>query len=608
MEATASEETVDSCSISYLQDIISLEVVLLILQLLTSADKLRLMLTCRRFYMTLSDPAAWQSIEFDYYHTPSRKALDTILSLCSPRVKRLKVNTHKLMPRFPWVRFTKHISKCSPTLTHLSLLGFQPSPEQVNTSLASFSSLSHITLDAEYEPSLQIWVPAVKSLKSLEIRVVNISYFVVSAALKVWSENCFFPHQFQISMIEFGQCGRLHTLLHEIDNFFQCHSVPLDMQAQFYLKYGDGPACTFLHCPFLELKIEDSRCSVPVAQCSDITSAPLLLVLSTPQSATRMRPVEQLPRVCMETPFSTIASTLAHLSLKDDCHLSHENLTHVASHCPLLKSLCLDSCRNALLDLSGLTSISERCLGLELLQLIDIHVEGIDQALLWSVLSNFRKLLYLSVEFCVLPVNCQLPERKIDTLLSVRVGSGGWFSHCIGCRSISNRTLKTTAQVMPTNLRVLRMDFPHGATHTALGSGFNDLLCALPKLQGLYIEKRMNLILPTNLTCYQNIAKLYMSCSSGNITLDFVEALVHSGQLTHCYFDVDLISMEAMCKLIEAPKLVCCHVSCRGRKSPPESKIRKAAKAQGIPDFFYGIGKFSYAPIDPDLNPTWSTY
>lgn len=610
MEATASEETVGSCSTSYLQDIISLEVLLLILQLLRSVDKLRLRLTCRRFYVALSDPVAWQSIEFDYYHTPNRKALDAIVSFCTPGVKKLSVNTHKLILRFPWVRFTKHIFKCAPTLTHLSLLGFQPSPEQVNTSLAAFSSLSHLTLDIEFNLSCAMWIPAVKSLKCFEIRVSKNHVLVVPAALEAWSNNGFFPRRFQI---KFEECARLYALLSEIDRFFHGSlSVLPDVQAQFYVMHGDGPVGTFQHCPFIELKVEDSHCSIHVAQCNEITSAPLLLVVSTPQSATRLRSAEQLPRVYMETPFSTVASTLAHLSLSYDRDLSHENLMQVASHCPLLKSLCLDSCRNALVDLSGLTSISERCLRLELLRLSDIHVEGIDQALLWTVLSNFRKLLYLSIDFCVLPVNCQLPERKIDTLLTVQVGltvqvCSGLSSECIGCRSISNRSLETMAQIMPTNLRVLRMNFPAAATHTALVSGFNDLLCALPKLQVLYIVKRMNLILPTNPMCYQNIAKVYIRCSSGNITLDFVEALIHSGQLTHCYFYVDLLSMEAMCKLIEAPKLVCCRVSCQARKSPSESKIRKAAKIQGIPDFFYGIRKFSNAPIDPDCK-FWSSY
>ena len=603
MEATASEETVGSCSTSYLQDIISLEVLLLILQLLRSVDKLRLRLTCRRFYVALSDPVAWQSMEFDYYHTPNRKALDAIVSLCSPGVKKLRVNTHKLIPRFPWVRFTKHISKCAPTLTHLSLLGFQPSPEQVNTSLSAFSSLSHLVLDIS--ESCAVWIPAVKSLKCFGFRVLNSREFVVFAALKAWSNNGFFPRRFQI---EFERGCKLHLLFHEIDRFFHGSlSVPSDVQAQFYVMHGDGPVGTFQHCPFIELKVEDSHCSIPVAQCNEITSAPLLLVVSTPQSAKQLRSTLQLPRVCMEIPFSTVASTLAHLSLSYDCDLSHENLMQVASRCPLLKSLCLDSCRNALVDLSGLTSISERCLGLEMLHLSGIHGKGIDQALLWTVLSNFRKLLYLSVEFCVLPVNCQLPERRIDTLLTVQVGLFGLSSVCIGCRSISNRSLETMAQIMPTNLRVLRMNFPPGSTHTALISGFNNLLCALPKLQVLYIVKRMNLILPTNPMCYQNIAKILIRCSSGNITLDFVEALVHSEQLTHCYFYVDLISMDAMCKLIEAPKLVCCRVSCQARKSPPELKIRKAAKVQGIPDFFYGIRQFSHAPIDPDCK-FWSSY
>ena len=436
MEVAVSAES----SKSYLQEVVSSEVLLLILRLLQPVDKLRLRLTCRRLYAPVSDPAAWPTVSFDYYCTANRKVLDTTLSLCLPGVRKVEINTRR-MTKFPWVRFNKQISKCASTLTHLTLLGICPSPTQIITALAACSSLSHLTV--ELEELHRIWFPALKSLKSFEVHLVTdtiaYSWFIVFVD---WRDNKFFPRQFKIR----GKQSSLYPIFRLLSgtNVSDIYYVLLpDDHAQLQLMYQNGPA-------FLEVRVEGPRYFIPVAHCSSITESPLLLVLSTPQSATRImrHPSEQLEnRLCVDTPFSSIASTLAHLTLNDCIDVNYESLNEIAHHCPQLKTLSLDSCTNALDNLSGLENISEKYLGLERLSLIAVHGHGMNCALFWSLLNNFRKLTHLAVEVCVLPVNCHLYVQRITTLHSMQI------SHCHRVYG----DLKILSQFISTSLRVLKL-------------------------------------------------------------------------------------------------------------------------------------------------------
>ena len=594
-------ETVGSCRTSYLQSIIPPEVLLRILGLLQPADKFRLRVTCRRMYAAVSDSAVWSVASFDYYQTANRKALSTILSLCSPGVRKLVIHTRGKIPRFPWVYFTKQISKCASTLSYLSLLGFHPSLEQINTSLADASSLSHLML--EFSRYGDIWFPKVKSLKSFEVCIDSAYYSPY--ILKQWFQNGCFPSQFMVSSRNHVSLSKWLT---EVDLCLRYYPSLLSphVQGRFLLINCDGPLHVFSRFPYLEVTIKGSDLSVPVAHCSSITTSPLLLVLSFPQCATRIATVEQLPRVCIDTPFSFVASTLVHLLLKGCSDVNSESLNEIACQCPLLEYLCLDSCSSAFNTLHGLSSISKKCLRLKGLNLHNVH--GItDQSLFWNLLSSFRQLSYLAIEFCALPVGCSLPERKVDMLISMQVGSivssPITRSNCIMCRSVCDRHLTTLGQLMPTNLRVLWMA-EQPVARSLIGHGLKDLLCSVPQLQCLSLHSTATLSLPTDSMCYKSIEKVELRCTGFNVTRDFVEALIHCRRLTHCYITVKSISLEAVCTLIQAPRLICCHIGSVTNPSRSwKSQVCKAAKIQGIQEFSAYTYAYTQRSINMDTHP-----
>ena len=580
-----------------LQDLIPQEILHRILILLQPLDKFRLRITCRRMYSAMSDPAVWTSLSFDYYITASRKALDVTLGLCSNKVMKLDIDGRNLMNRFPWARFAKHVSKCS-SLQQLSVMGLFPSPEQLPiVALNACSCLSHITLEIMWEKG--IYFPNIPSLKSFEIRVEFV-YDLISP-LQAWLQNSFFPEKFIIS-------SRNHRLLvkglHEIDVFAQSQfTLPSGSRFVFQAMRSDGPLNIFSRYPFLELILENSECYVPVTTCVGITSSPLMLVLSEPQCATWLPTSGDVPRVCRTIEFSKVAPALAHLLLKNCIDVTSQRLQEISSHCPGLKFVSLNACCNALSDLRGLASISKNCLQLKGLNISNIHAIA-DKPLLWDILSNFRKLLYLAVEFCTLPLDSPMPQRNIGMLLFLQIGYvvPSPITNCITCRTFSDDGLRVLSQLMPLSLKVLWMSEQPGARFSMNGGGLNTLLSSHPNLQCLNLKTASVFNLPSNSTCYQSIEKISLYCPGCLITSEFVMGLIKSGRLTHCYLTAKFIELEAVIRLVQAPRLICLHLGLH--EKPPglwKTRVIKAANSRNITEFSVNVLPSVNKKPHPDL-------
>ena len=584
--------------VSYLQDIIPPEILRHILILLQPLDKFRLRLTCHRMYEAVSDPATWRPLSFDYYHTASRKALDATLDLCSPGVKCLEINTQHLINRFPWARFAKHVSKCSSSLQHLSLLGLSPSPKQLYTSFSTLSVLSHITLEIEWAKG--IYFPCVPSLKYFEVQLQFV-YDLISP-LHAWSHNNFFPQTFAITS---RNHKTLAKSLSEVQRFVDSSDIqPLHTTCVFQAVRCEGPLNVFHRYPFLEVIFEDSGCSIPVTICSSITQSPLIQVVSDPKCAFRVpADSQQLPTVCRITQFSVVAPTLAHLVLKGCVDVTSESLDEISCHCPQLKFLSLNGCHKALGSLNGLTNISGRCLQLEGLDLSNIH-PTVDRSALWDILSGFRRLLYLTVELCFLPLEGTAPCAKVNTLLFLQIGYTvpSQIENCIICRTVCDKSLERLGQLLPERLKVLWMSEQLGARFSVTGNGLSHLLLLLPSLQCLTIDTSGYFLLPTESGCYRSIEKISLICLSCHVTTEFVEGLIKNKCLTHCYLSVKSIQLEAVSRLVQAPRLVCLHIGCLERPLGSwKSKAYKAAKAENVTDFSMHILPSVSIRTHPDL-------
>ena len=588
---------------SYLQTWLPSEILLLILQFLPPHDKLRVRATCRRLYSAASAPAAWPSVTLDYYSTRDKKAMTTALRACAPGVRRLSIHSHG--KRFPFVQVSKVMTRCK-NLCFLSILGFYPTSEQIAILLAALPVLTHLTVDTQisiYNVS-QFQLPAPgSSLTSYEARVPRVQQFFALNVLRVWQEHLFLPQKFQLSS-KSSLVVNIAEIKDFICNYF--HPLPSDKKAQFQLMQSERPLCLAPARPILEVNI-GSSCSVSVAHGEGMpTSHPLVLVLSPPQSAIHY-PTHNCQQLCGNVPFLSIAQSLLHLSLKGCTDVLSKDLEEVADHCPLLKSLNLESCTNSLVCLSGLQSVAKKCLLLEGLNLDGIHDDIEDTAQLWRILRGFQRLFYLAVAGCTLleqyDDSSEEERDKVSSLLALEINCS--YS-CMKCRSVSDRHVKALNQLGLDHLRYLRMLLPP----VSIGLEFRELLTSLPDLKCFYVKKFTPgvLSLPADEGCYKSLEKCYIECWNFTMSDNLMAALVSSGTLTHLYLHIESISKEAMCKIIKLPKLVSCHTQVlrrEGARRKMQQVMKRAANAQNIPDFSYIVHVGVIKSLETALESPW---
>ena len=538
----------------------------------------------------VGNPRLWSVASFDHDHFTSaggRKVLDTILKLCAPGTRRLEVNTRGMMARFPWAHFMKHLSRISSNLSHLSLLGFEVSSKHLDMVLSSCPALSHLRIElfpkkyfafSRLTPSLKVLEFYVDDLSHLNVCARYYRFYsdVMTRVVTDWANSGCCPSQLIISHAT--PTEKYLSISDLVKSLFSDDIQPPPKakgQLQVCLD------CSLGIFPYFQVVIENSEVCVPETSCSSITSySPLLLAESQTQCVCV---TAEGPNSCkpLEKPFSVIAPALTHLILAQlYSDFTSDNLEEIAYNCPGLRFLCLKECSRALSDLSGLARVVEKCQRLEGLNVQGVTIDK--QGAFFDILTRIRKLLHLAVDLTSLPVDDQKSRGRIWNLRSLEV--------TINAKN-SNDYLSTLAQLIPTDLKVLLMEFSNDTScQNEIDSGLRNLLSSLSNLKCLFLGSSLRTIaIPTDKRCYQSIEKVHLEVSEMSFGKDLIEALIYSGHLTHFYLSAYHISTDALNELLQTPRLKCCHVRlCNlyklpaGRKKEFITKITDTTKARGI--------------------------
>ena len=349
----------DTCRTNYLQSIVPPEVLTSILKHLHSSDRLRLRLTCRRLYEVVSNPRSWCVASFDHDHFTNSKVLDTILKLCAPGTKRLDVNTRGLMPRFPWVRFLKHLTRISSNLSHLSLVGVEVSTKQFDMLLNTCSALTHLKVEYFSKKRFCFPKPGHSTLECFELYVDrSLSNSDIESMLENWICNCCYPNHFIISFAEIDIDFRFSyfSFVYSLCDI----QVPPGVEGKFSIRND------------FEMVLKNCKVCLLVTSCSAISPLPISLVQSLTKVCGVIRGYSSShsPDKCFEVPFSDVGHTITHLFIAISSYSSDRvSLDEIAYNCPNLKHLCIKNCTNESKDLSALESISKECVKLEGLDL-----------------------------------------------------------------------------------------------------------------------------------------------------------------------------------------------------------------------------------------------
>ena len=576
----------DGCN--YLQSIVPPEVLTSILKYLQSSDRLRLRLTCRRLYEVVSNPRSWS---FDHDHFTNSKVLDTILKLCAPGTKRLDVNTRGLMPRFPWVRFLKHLTRISSNLSHLSLVGVKVSTKQFDMLLNACSALTH--LKVEYFSKKRFCFPKPggghSTLECLELYIDNLdlSYkffgeIGFEGMLNKWMLEGCYPNHFIISFA--GDCYsfdwyRYYSLYSLCDDI----RIPPEAEGKF----------SIMSCNGCELVIKDCKVNVLVTSCSAITSLPIPLVQSLTKVCARIDTSSFSPDKCLELPFYDVGPNITHLLIND------YSLDEIAYNFPSVKYLFIERCPEA--KLSGLASISEKCLQLEGLHMKPGCWSADQRCGLLDILLRIQNLSYLTIDLCNLPLDCDLQQKKLERLQHLEVFVDD---------NATNEQLTALGQLVSTHLKRLWIKMH---SDSSLNNGLRNLLFSLPNLQCLSLYNYSRIMdIPCNSVCYQSIEKVQLKVPELVIGKAFIDSLVKSGRLSHCYITAYHISMKALELLINSPRLMVCHLRLHDEASREREFVKKFCdSATNIRQFsLKGSLAHSDLNVHPDLRPygPWFAY
>ena len=597
----------DTCRTNYLQSIVPPEVLTSILKHLQSSDRLRLRLTCRRLYEVVSNPRSWCVASFDHDHFTNSKVLDTILKLCAPGTKRLDVNTRGLMPRFPWVRFLKHLTRISSNLSHLSLVGVEVSTKQLDMIVNACSALTHVKVEYFSKKRFCFPKPGHSTLECFELYVdpssSSESHSDIESLLENWICNRCYPNHFIISFADIDiDCFSSYFVYSLCD----IH-VPPGVEGKFSVRNG------------FEMVLKNRKVCLLVTSCSAISSSPIPLV----QSLTKVYGVirgyssSHSPDKCFEVPFSDVGHTITHLLIiissysSDRVRESRVSLNEIAYNCPNLKHLCINNCPKGSKDLSGLESISKECVKLEGLDLCcwfsdtpsDTSSDTINRKTFLNILFQIRNLSFLSIALSDLPLDCDLQQKKLERLQHLEV--------FVGDRATSEQ-LTALGQLVSTRLKRLWIKL---YSYSSLDNGLRNLLFSLLNLQCLSLNCNSRIMdIPCNSVCYQSIEKVQLKVPELVIGKAFIDSLVKSGRLSHCYITAYHISMDALNQLIHSPRLLVCHLRLHSlRKMSASHKkefVRKISNSATNIRQFSLKGKQRRCDaglnVHPDLRPTFT--
>ena len=522
----------------------------------------------------------------------------SVLKLSAPRIRKLEICATS--GHFPLAKVLSVLKPCS-GLSSVLLCGFPVSPRQLNSLISTLPGLSHMQLEIDSRKSRDVmsllYCARAKSLKSVmfldssetELNSLRFSY-AIDTILKSWSSFGYHPPEIGISSSRWLK-SNFHTVS------ILTHSLPPSSlhKAKFCLYTSRAPLGLVPQYPVLEVHFGPSP-QLFLVGCEPL-DFPSISSFSVGGHCEQSKCYSSAYFHCNIVPkvsgsFATFSNSIQYLNLHNSSDLvSSEQLESIADICHNLAVLNLENCTSALKCLQGLSSVAAKCNSLTGLNIKQIHEDRVESTLLlWEVLSSVRKLTHLALSPCLMKPS---ESRDMPTLQS---GSSNFrISHLptVSRESVEQMQMKIKAM---TSLLAFELEIMYGKTdrhcccHSSsdrdvallsnlksvkhlrlvnlppvtLNSGLTDVLGNLQQLSFLYISKcdPGKLTLPPNPSFYCSLKQLYLKSWNLVISDALVDALIHSGRLSHVYLMIGSISAVGIKNIIEKlPRLVACYIS-----------------------------------------------
>ena len=201
--------------------------------------------------------------------------------------------------------------------------------------------------------------------------------------------------------------------------------------------------------------------------------------------------------------------------------LTSADLSSISECCPNLRCLNIRSCSNALLSLSGLADIGQKCLQLTSLNInLIFTVECLDT--LWDVLASIKNLRHLAISDHLLP-----PPSPFYKENRSHIHRSAIKMNLFAFEIYNGSDVLQLDILLPAFLWLKHL---HISGHIPQ---LDNILPAVFNLTHLALLNEYDGDLPTDPICYPSLKQIYIS--QMDLSGEFFRALAHSRSLTHMY-------------------------------------------------------------------------
>ena len=582
-----------------------------IVSYLTAYERLCLRILCKRLYSILSDPRAWRTLVWkDCRRRESDfKALRLALKLSRPTVQSITIS-YFAGQGLPFSKFLPQVHSCK-QVRYLTLSGKLLNTSMLSKLLSQLPSLYFLSITVGDEKFCRSIFTASSGAKNLTIlRIVREKFLRVILIVDFWRTCGYFPPDLQV-------CDFVWELKPHSLSYLPNSENPAKLS--IYPKCSSAAGNLVNTYPLLEIVFYPNVKVVSCAICPSSPDSPMLILCDGRTCVSGEESCDYISATYVEYRWSSplpstslplLPPTIQSLWLAKLAELTSADLSSISECCPNLMCLNISGCSKALLSLSGLADVSEKCAQLTSLNIMSIiEVESV--ATLWEVLASMKKLRHLAVSrsFC-------FPER----VEAPKNAKGAHVSHILPFDEHSmSRVRKSVARM---SLTAFEVSFSRDITYplqleifspafqwlnhlyiNGCAPNLTNVLPNMPYLSHLALISRNTieapLTLPADVHCYCSLKQIHLS--ELEVSEELVRALAHSRSLTHMY--LFHASLSSCLKLEEFPRL------CELRTNIQTLQQLKL-DAHGICGYVVQKRRYDFRPsaVDCDLRSLWPRF
>ena len=501
--------------------------------------------------VTEGTPSLWKEFVWPYYGSLEECSVKEVLKVCGQHIKVLSFPNSRVTPMLEDI-----LQYCS-NVQHLSLPLIKLDPEQVRKTVHHMGCLQ----------TLELKVGKVAEIKQLLIDTSQLTELVVNLygyrdslqVFKHWKGLEFRPSN--LKLISSG--GYIDDLVSYVT---QLTNIPTGTNANFRVYDKHIPLNFSPSFPIFQLQVEGcGKVTIPCIKLSYFgvlgMENDLALMTDCQYGGRTIYKVKYLhPNILNKiTSFIHIVK-LCDLLHSVDLDLSHcysslhsGHLEQLATACPTLQRLNLDSCSDCLKSLQGLRAIASHCeclRGLNIGQICISNVEG--HVLLWEILSDM-KLTHLAMKFCVLRSHKAAITKALICLYQKCCTIKGIQLNVCFCKgSSANKDALMLSYF--SSLNYCNLEYKRKPAME------QDVINNCKELK--YVKFSCCQSTSLNLVHSHNLQQLYISASHTIVPDEFMTSVSAHGGLVHVAMIVQSSTAEGITSLVRnSPKLITLYVS-----------------------------------------------